>query len=247
MMRIARMNTAATTSPPQVADAGVMMKVFTVFAALALLSGAISLGGKLLGGTIAAVGYTADTTPYEIVVGNNVLSVPGNMIRFEEARRHGDAHRVDLYALWPKMTGYSDADRDAFNNRQRSRRIVFMSIEPRMMSRDMSGRLDAIYRRLIDLPGAPGPAGLRRYSFSAGSGYVDEVLVVGERPGREAFVARCLTGSAAAETLAGCERDVHLGQQLSMTYRFPEELLENWAALDAAVSAKAAEMLRTGR
>jgi hypothetical protein len=230
-----------------VQDAGVLMKVFYAFATLAILSAGISLAGRTIGATIAAVGYTSDNTPFEIVVGNNVFSVPANSIRFEEARRHGEAQRLDLYALWPQMTGYSDAERDAFNNRTRNRRVLFLSIEPRMMSRDMSGRLDSIYRKLIALPGAPGPAGLRRYEFTAGSGYVDEVLLVGERPGKAPFVARCLTGPAAAESLAGCERDVHLGEQLSLTYRFPEELLDNWAAVDAAVGAKAAEMLRTAK
>lgn len=238
---------SASQEQPPVIETGFMMKVFGVFAGLALLSAVISIAGKMAGAGIAAVGYTQSTAPYEIVIGNNVFSVPANMIRAEEARRDGEAHRLDLYALWPSMAGYSDDARDAFNNRDPARRILFLSIEPRMMSRDMSGRLDAIYRKLIDLPGAAGPAGLRRYAFAAGSGYVDEILMVGERPGQQPFVARCLTGPAAAESLAGCERDVHLGRELSLSYRFPEEILESWAALDAAVAAKAAEMLRTAR
>ena len=38
---------------------------------------------------------------------------------------------------------------------------LFLSIEERMMSRDMSGRFGPIYRSLIVTPGARGPAGLR--------------------------------------------------------------------------------------
>jgi hypothetical protein len=231
----------------KVADGGVMVRVFYIFAALAAISGAISLAGTFLGSSIAAVGHTEDPAPVEIVIGNNVFSVPANMIRFEEARRGGEAQRLDLYALWPSMAGYSNDERDAFNNRTAQRRIIFMTVEPQQMSRDMSGRLDPIYRKLLDLPGAAGPAGLRRHAFSVASGYVDEELVVGERPGRASFVARCLTGASAAASLAACERDVHLGERLSLSYRFPEELLENWAALDAAVAAKAAELLRSAR
>ncbi len=241
--------TTATMDPagPQVAESGFMMRVFYIFAALALLSAAISVGGKMIGASIAAVGHTEDTTVYEVVIGNNVFGVPANMIRAAEARRNGEAKRLDLYGLWPSLAGYSNAQRDAFNHRTAQRRIVFLSIEPRMMSRDMSGRLEPIYRRLIELPGAAGPSGLRAYGFSKGSGYVDETLMVGERPGDQPFVARCLTGAAAAASLAECERDIHLGEQLSLTYRFPGDMLESWAALDAAVSAKAAGMLRTGR
>lgn len=240
---------AATIEQPtaRIVESGFAMKVFYAFAALAALSVLISLAGRMIGSNLAAVGHTEDRRRVEVVIGNNVFSIPANMIRAEEARRGGDARRIDLYALWPSMEGYSNARREAFNNRTATRRIVFMSVEPRMMSRDMSGRLEPIYRRLIDLPGQPGPAGLRVYNFAPGSGYTDELLVVGERPGRESFVARCLSGAAAAESLAGCERDVHVGEQLSLSYRFPEEMLESWEALDAAVSAKVAEMLKTAR
>jgi hypothetical protein len=229
-------------------DSGFMLRVFYVFAALALISIVISVGGKLLGRSIAAVGHTEDTTLYEIVIGNNVLAVPANMIRFEKGRREGEAYRLDLYLKWPQMTGYTNADRDEFNNRDNRRNIIFLTVEERQMSRDMSGRLEPIYRRLIELPGAPGPAnGLRAYQFSEASGYLNEWLIVGDRAGHEAFVARCLTGRAAAESLAGCERDVHVADQLSLTYRFPEAMLQNWRALDAAVLAKMAEFLRVGR
>ena len=228
-------------------DSGFMLRVFYIFAALALISVLISLGGKFLGRSIAAVGHTEDTTIHEIVVGNNVLAVPANMIRFEKARREGEVLRLDLYAKWPQMTGYTDADRDEFNNRDDRRNIIFMTLEESLMSRDMSGRLEPIYRRLIELPGAPGPAaGLRVYAFTKDSGYLNEMLVVGERRGGKVFVARCLTGQAAADSLAGCERDVHVGDRLSLTYRFPEAMLRNWQALDAAVLAKSAEFLQTG-
>lgn len=231
---------------PQPIDSRFMLRVFYVFAALALLSVAISIGGKLLGRSIAAVGHTEDRTVHEIVIGNNVVAVPANMIRFEKARRPGELPRLDLYMKWPQMTGYTNADRDEFNNRDDRRSIVFLTLEERSMSRDMSGRLEPIYRRLIELPGAPGPAaGLRTYAFSEESGYLAESLIVGPRVGQDAFVARCLTGRAAAESLAGCERDVHVGDQLSLTYRFPEAMLQNWRALDAAVLAKMAEFLRT--
>lgn len=228
-------------------DSRFMLRIFYVFAALALASVVMSVGGKLIGRSIAMVGHTEDSTVLEIVIGNNVLSVPANMIRFEKARRTGEAHRLDLYLKWPQMTGYTHADRDDFNHRDNLRNIIFVTVEERLMSRDMSGRLEPIYRRLLELPGGPGPAaGLRVYAFSAESGYLNESLVVGERAGQEAFVARCLTGAAASESLAGCERDIHVGDHLSLTYRFPETMLANWRALDAAVRAKALELLQTG-
>ena len=93
-----------------------MKRVFYAFAALALLSVAISLGGKWFGRSIAMAGYTDDTTVHEVVIGNNVIAVPANIIRFEQARRDGIASRLDLYLRYPEMDGYSEAARDDFNH-----------------------------------------------------------------------------------------------------------------------------------
>ncbi|TPI52653.1 hypothetical protein FJ417_27190 [Mesorhizobium sp. B3-1-7] len=237
--------TAAESAEFQVVDSTLMRRVFYIFAALALLSVAISVGGKWLGRSIAMAGYTDDMTVRQIVMGNNLISVPANFIRFDQARRDGIASRLDLYLRYPEMDGYSTAARDDFNHAT-TRKIVFLSFEPRMMSRDMSGRFAPIYSALIEKPGTPGPGGTTVYAFTEKSGYLNEVLVVAERPGKDPFVARCLSGPSAEESLAPCERDIQVGDDLSLTYRFPRELLANWPALDAAIAAKVASILKTG-
>ena len=115
------------------------------------------------------------------------------------------------------------------------------------MSRDMSGRFEPIYSTIIAKPGVPGPAGVVIYEFAKQSGYDDETLVVGERPGKEPFVARCLRGAGAADSLAPCQRDVAFGDGLSLSYRFPEELLPQWREMDAALLARMSSMLRTAK
>ncbi|MBZ9662867.1 hypothetical protein LB523_27840 [Mesorhizobium sp. ESP-6-4] len=229
----------------EVVNSTLMKRVFYIFAALALLSIAISVGGKWLGRSIAMAGYTDDTTVRRIVMGNNLINVPANFIRFDQARRDGIASRLDLYLRYPEMDGYSTAARDDFNHAT-TRKIIFLSFEPRMMSRDMSGRFAPIYSALIEKPGTPGPGGTTVYAFSEKSGYLNEVLAVAERPGKDPFVARCLSGPSAEESLAPCERDTQVGDDLSLTYRFPRELLANWPALDAAIAAKVASILKTG-
>ena len=57
-----------------VVDSTLMKRVFYVFAALALLSIAISLGGKWVGRSIAMAGYTDDATIHEVVIGTSGLS-----------------------------------------------------------------------------------------------------------------------------------------------------------------------------
>jgi len=237
--------TVAESPDFEVVNSTLMKRVFYIFAALALLSIAISVGGKWLGRSIAMAGYTDDATVRQIVMGNNLISVPANFIRFDQARRDGIASRLDLYLRYPEMDGYSTAARDDFNHAT-TRKIIFLSFEPRMMSRDMSGRFAPIYSALIEKPGTPGPGGTTVYAFTEKSGYLNEVLAVAERPGKDPFVARCLSGLSAEESLAPCERDIQVGDDLSLTYRFPRELLANWPALDAAIAAKVAGILKTG-
>ncbi|WP_395447108.1 hypothetical protein ACHMW7_19090 [Aminobacter sp. UC22_36] len=234
---------ATESSGFEVLDSTLMMKVFYGLAVLAVLSVAISFGGRWFGHTIAMAGYTDDITRREVVIGNDVISAPSNMIRFEKARRDGIAARLDLYMRWPEMDGYSEAARPAFNNLDGQKRIVFLSLEPRMMTRDMSGRLAPIYNALTVKPGVPGPEGMTLFGFTENSGYLNEVLAVASRSGEPAFVARCLSGAEAEESLAPCERDVFVGKELSLTYRFPRELLGEWRALDRAVVAKTNAML----
>ncbi|HTV68475.1 MAG TPA: hypothetical protein VMF90_08065 [Rhizobiaceae bacterium] len=228
-------------------DSAFVMKVFYAFAAMALLSVAISVGGKFLGQSIVKAGHSDDSTKYEVVVGNNVAVVPGNEIRFERSRRDGIAARLDLYFRWPDLSGYTVAAQDDFNHAGGAKRIIFASIEENMMSRDMSGRFEPIYRDLIMTPGSEGPNGTRLFAFDPKSGYMNELLVVAPRAGQEPFVARCLTGPSAAQSLAPCERDVHIGGGLSLTYRFPGELLGEWKALDRNVVGKITGMLKTAR
>ncbi len=224
-----------------------MWRVFYAFAALALLSAAISVAGKWAGRSIAMAGHADDPAVHEVVIGNNVLAVPGSMIRFEGSRRGGVASRLDLYLRWPQLDGYSHAARDDFNHVGGSRRILFLSFEERIMSRDMSGRLEPIYRALIEDRGRPGPGGLTVHRFSPDSGYVDEVLVIGDAGAKRPFVARCLSGEAAKASLAPCERDIHVGDGLNLVYRMPAELAGSWREVEAAVRAAAERFLQTAR
>lgn len=236
---------ALEAARPRAVDQALLMRIFYAFAGLALVSLAISVGGKWVGRSIALAGHTEDTTRHEIVIENNVLSVPANVIRFERQRRDGIADRLDLYVRWPDMSGYTAATRSDYNHTAGSRRIIFLSFEKQMMSRDMSGRFEPIYKALIVNPGVPAQGGVLLYGFIEKSGYMNEVLAVADRgDGTPPFVARCMTGPEADSSLAPCERDVQVGDGLSLTYRFPKELLPGWRALDAAVMATADHFMR---
>jgi hypothetical protein len=116
-----------------------------------------------------------------------------------------------------------------------------------MLSRHLRGRFEPKNNNLIAPPATPGPGGTTLYDFTEQSGYVNEVLAVAARAGQEPFVARCLSGPAAEQSLAPCERDVHVGNALSLTYRFPQSLLADWRKLDAAIATETGRILKTAR
>ena len=218
-------------------------RLLAVVASLALLSVLISLGGSWLGRSLVLAGHTEERTLREIVIGNNVLAVPANAIRFPEARIDGVTERLDLYLHWPDLEGYTAEERNAFNNAGGDRQILFLAFEEAAMSRDMTGRLKPIYHQLIEAEGRDLGSGMTAYTFTETSGYRDEELIVGN--GATPFVARCMTGKAASESLAPCERDVRLGDELSLSYRFPREMLAQSRELDQAVFKRAQSFLRT--
>lgn len=226
---------------------GFLRKAFVIFTLMAVAALGISIGGKLYGRSIAMGGHTDSATLRQVVIGNNLIIAPENTIRFSDARKDGISNRLDLYLHWPDLNGYSASVSDDFNHVGGSRRILFLTFEERTMSRDMSGRFAPIYNALIEKPGTPADNGLTLYGFIAKSGYMNEQLAVAARADDDPFVARCLTGDAAAESLAPCARDIQIGDNLSLSFRFPRELLNDWPALEAAMRAKALSMMHSAK
>jgi hypothetical protein len=219
-------------------------RLFLIFAGLALIALLISLSERVIGGRIALGGHSEQTVPHEIIIGDDVMSVPENMIRLPEQRRVGMANRLDLYLSWPSLAGFSREEKQVFNGTHGNGRLIFLSFEERVMSRDMSGRFEPIYKFLIEGAGASGPAGLTRYVLPAKAGYLNEVLYVGPLEGAARFVARC-SEEEKENLIAACERDVQVGGNLSATLRFPVNLLDEWRALDAAFVPLVSQLVRT--
>jgi hypothetical protein len=89
------------------------------------------------------------------------------------------------------------------------------------------------------------PNGLTRYELPEDAGFVDESILVGQRSDGTKFVARCLMPGAEQTAIAGCDRDMHVGADLAIMARFPSSLLDDWKTLDLALSAFAAQTVKT--
>jgi hypothetical protein len=166
-------------------------------------------------------GYTDDTT-VEVLI-NNISSPCGQHHPLRPARRAASP-RAPLPALSPDGR-LQQAARGDFNHTGSAKDIIFLSFEPRMMSRDMSGRFAPIWCAIVQPPCLVLAA--RRFIAHEKSGYLNEVLAVGNRPGKNPFVAGAR--SRANKQIAGTLRARHpVGDNLSLTYRFSDSFLGDW-------------------
>lgn len=209
-----------------------------VVAVLALLSIGISLFGHRFGEKWALSGHSDSTEILDISIGLDRLQLTSNTIRFEEQRKSGPSERVDIYLLWPEMTGYSRDARRRFDDLTQANGLIFLQLSQSTMSRDMSGRIGPIYSSLFDGEAEAGPFGLTQYQFRAGTGYEGESLLTAPRAGKPDYAVRCILPSPGAAPSGGdCQRDIHVGRDLTVLYRFSSALLGDWRQIDAAVEA----------
>ncbi len=186
-----------------------------------------------LGDEISRAGHSPSTELLEIVTGNDVLLVPANQVRFRNQRRSGNFNGLEIYLHWPSMSGYTEELREEFNNLGEDSSLLFVSIEPRSMSQDMSGRIEPIYSLFFDGKREAGPNGLSRQPLSVEGGYIDEDLFF-EENSPYPFVTRCVReGSQSATPF--CIRDIHVGRGLMLTYRFHKNYLNHWMDMEQAV------------
>jgi hypothetical protein len=205
-------------------------------ALLASLAVAISFGGRMLGERIALAGHSESRETFDMIIGNDHLRLPANVIRFEEQRHTGTTEHADLYLTWPEMEGYSNASRVRFNDISRAESLVFLQVSQSTMSRDMSGRLEPIYRHIFDGSPTPAMAGLSLNRLRENSGYGDEVFFTASLPDGARYAVRCMMPTNdALSTGADCQRDIHIGNDLSVLYRFSSRLLPQWQAMEASV------------
>lgn len=205
-------------------------------AVLAALTVTISVAGRTLGERIALAGHTESLEQIDVIIGQDQIRLPANTIRFEDQRQTGRAERVDLYLTWPEMNGYTNAERSRFNDPSRPEGLIFLNLSQSTMSKDMSGRLAPIYSHLFEGRTEPGPAALTLRHLKANSGYGGEVLFTGIFPDGSDYAVRCMMPADDAQsTSADCQRDIHIGRDLSVLYRFSSRLLPQWQAMEARV------------
>ncbi|MBY4606877.1 hypothetical protein K6M90_04235 [Rhizobium sp. 9T] len=232
------MSQAAQSTPDEqpLFSMGFLLRTMAVIAVLAVLTVAISIAGRWFGRHISLAGNTDSTSEITLTIGRDTVKLPENAIRFPSQRHEGAAERVDLYLAWPDMRGYGKDNHLRFDDVAQSSGLIFLQIAQSTMSRDMSGRLEPIYSHLIEGPAEAFRDGLTLHRLRADAGYGDEVLLTAPVKGESDYVVRCILPSTPDKSASGdCQRDIKVGKDLSVLYRFSSNHLDDWEHIDAAI------------
>ncbi len=214
---------------------------FALTSFLVLVSVGLYASAEHFGENLSRAGHSNSTEKLEIVVANNVLNIQENAIRFPKQRVAGVHNRIELYLHWPTMSGYTDTLSEAFNNASSMEELLFLSVEPRTMSFDMSGRLEPIYSLYFNGLAVQDRSGLVRQPLSENGGFIDEDLYY-EPNNPYPFAVRCVR-EVSAIGVPMCMRDIHIGKDLMITYRFHKRYLQDWAHLDQAIQTYTRKLL----
>lgn len=215
-----------------------LFRLTAVIAVLAAITATISIGGRWYGQHMALGGHTTSTEIFNIKIGKDTIALAANTIRTREQRRSGFQERADIYLTWPDLQGYSDEQKAHFNATSGPGSLLFLQLSQATMSRDMSGRLEPIYALMFEGDPSPADHGLTMHRLRADSGYGNEVIYTAQRAGLPDYVVRCLVpAQGQAPTGGDCQRDIRLGRDLSVLYRFSTTILKDWDHIDAAISA----------
>ncbi|MGG7579815.1 hypothetical protein NMA58_10005 [Rhizobium sp. YTUHZ045] len=213
-----------------------LLRTMAVISVLAVLTVAISIAGRWFGRHISLAGNTDSTAEITLTIGRDTVKFPENAIRFPSQRHDGAAERVDLYLAWPSMQGYGKDNHLRFDDIAQSSGLIFLQIAQSTMSRDMSGRLEPIYSHLIEGAAEPFRDGLALHRLRADAGYGGEVLLTAPVTGGPDYVVRCILPSTPDKAASGdCQRDIKIGKDLSVLYRFSSSHLADWEHIDAAI------------
>ena len=221
-----------------------LFRVTLVIGLLAALAAALGVAGQQLGEGLVLGGNTESHEIHHVSVGQDTLALPANVIRFEAQRKSGPVESISVFLSWPDLDGYGRANAAIFSDPHRSDRLIFAEFSQSVMSRDMSGRVEPIYSKLFTGTPARGPAGLSVHKLSKRSGFGDERLLTATLPDGSIYAVRCLLPSEGqSPTSADCLRDVRVGRDLTLLYRFSSALLPQWLEIDRAVRDYAAKHL----
>ena len=185
---------------------------------------------------------TAATRPVHLSVGGTPFLIPANYIVYSRERNSGPHARVTLVALIPDFRGYSPEEARQFTDDSARSRVVHLRIWADDLALSEAAQLHRVLLHFVKSPrGQPGSFGLTRYSFRTDNGYRGQDLFVGVYRG-QTIVLRCWR-AAGTNQAPDCMRDLRLGHNVVLSYRFKRTYLGQWRQIAQGVRQLVAQFL----
>ncbi|MEL7018682.1 MAG: hypothetical protein AAGL18_08120 [Pseudomonadota bacterium] len=177
-------------------------------------------------------------------VSGHPFEVRANYTVFPRERRGGSLGGMSLYALWPAMSGYSNAFKLEFIDNAADTRRINIEINQRRTAFTEVDRIETIYLPLtVDQRGTRTPYRLNRYTFRQErdtvptNGYADTDLFIGQDSDGNTMALFCHDDDLATIPSPECRREYELNGDLTVTYRFKRPYLAEWKEIDTRVRA----------
>lgn len=232
-MRVHEKSLADTGNHRPLFDGAFLKKACLAVTLIVALLFAINVAGRWIGKRIATGGQSVSTETIAVTLGEDHLSLTANTIRFASQRQGGETERVDLYLSWPDMEGYTSEKKNLFDDPDQTGSVIFLQLSRSTMSRDMSGRLEHVYRGLFEGEPQKLRYGLTLHRLRENSGYGNEVIITGKNTTGPDYAVRCIFPSSGTPATGGdCQRDIHIGKDLSVLYRFSSTHLAEWQQIE---------------
>jgi hypothetical protein len=177
---------------------------------------------------------TAATRRVHLSVGGKQFLIPANYIVYSSERQGGPHHRLTLAALIPDFRGYSRAEAQQFADDSARSRVVHLRIWADALALSERAQLQRVLLTFVkSTSGQAGPFGLTRYRFRGDNGYRGQDLFVGVYNG-QTVVLRCWR-TAGTNQAPDCMRDLRLGRNVVLSYRFKRSYLGQWRQIAQGV------------
>ncbi|MDE2463184.1 MAG: hypothetical protein KGO02_05680 [Alphaproteobacteria bacterium] len=177
---------------------------------------------------------TPQTTSIHLSVGGKNFVIPANYIIYPDDRRSGAHNHLALFALMPGFHGYSRTETRQFADDGAQSRVVHMRIRADSLALAEDAQLHRVFMTyVINRHGLPSPFGLTEYSFRLDNGYRGQDLFVGVHDG-QTVVLRCWR-FADSNHAPDCMRDMRLGRNVALSYRFKRTYLSQWRQIASGV------------
>ncbi len=193
-----------------------------------------------INGTVPSPTVSEQTVDFSIA--GKPYKIASNYTIYPRERRGGELESMNLFALWPTLSGYAPTWRLEFIDNEPDTRRLYITLTRRTKTFSEEERIENLYLPLtVDQRGTRTPYRLNRYDFLAKrddvptNGYANTRLFIGQDSVGQTMALFCYREDLPTIPSPECWREYELDDDISVVYRFKRPYLAEWKEIDTRV------------